>query len=91
MTAQTQTAFVEPEPILARALPRPQFDNSHVSNFRLWFAANEKTLVDFFNALAPYVEGEPLEDYFRWVVVVHEVEQLRAAGGDLLPHGDSQS
>lgn len=69
--------FTEPEPIIARALPRPQFNNCHVGNFQLWFAENEQALVAFYNSLTPYVDGEPLEDYFRWTVMVHEVEQMR--------------
>ncbi|HLA60935.1 MAG TPA: hypothetical protein VK626_01695 [Nitrospiraceae bacterium] len=78
------STMTEVSPIIARVLPRPAFDNSHVSSFRLWFAANEQRLQDFYNALTPYVPGEPLDDYFRWTVMVHEVESMRTR----LPHGE---
>lgn len=68
-------------PITARALPRPAYNNCHVGNFQLWFAENEPALVSFYNSLTPYVDGEPLDDYFRWTVVTHEVEQMRVEAG----------
>lgn len=62
--------------INARPLVRPQYRNDRIRDFKLWYVDNLKALEEYFNALSPYVQGEPLEDFFSFAVTTHEVELM---------------
>ena len=62
--------------IEARPIVRPEYRNERIRNFRFWYIDNLKTLETYFNALAPYVEGEPLEDFFSFAVTQHEMTDM---------------
>lgn len=67
--------------IVQRPIVIPQYRNERIRSFGLWLRDNDNALTDYFNALKPYAaEGtEPLVDYFEWVAIQHEREEMKQA------------
>lgn len=75
-------AMIEQRPIHI-----PTYLNDRLRSFGLWYADNLKELERFYNELAPYCEGEPLEDFFSFAVIQHEREEMKLNTMERLPHG----
>lgn len=78
------------EPIAARPIQMPVYCNDRIRSFHHWLRDNDAALTTYFNALKPYAaEGdEPLKDYFEFVAIAHEREEMRLMS-ERLPHGSS--
>lgn len=77
-------------PITARPIQMPVYRNERIRSFADWLRDNDCELTAYFNALKPYAaEGEePLVDYFEWVAIQHEREEMKRMS-ERLPHGSN--
>lgn len=68
----------------------PVYRNERIRSFAAWLADNDHALTEYFNALKPYAAKgeEPLVDYFEFVAIQHEREEMKAMS-ERLPHGAS--
>lgn len=75
-------------PITAQVIVIPVYRNERIKSFGQWLRDNDAALSEYFNALKPYAaEGaEPLVDYFEFVAIQHEREELKQMS-ERLPHG----
>lgn len=55
----------------------PTYRNERIRSFADWFRDNDKVITAYYNAIRPYCEGEPLVDYWTFVALQHEREELR--------------
>lgn len=76
------------QPITVRPIQMPVYRNERIRSFADWLRDNDRELTTYYNALKPYsAEGlEPLVDYFDWVAIQHEREEMAL---ERLPHGAS--
>lgn len=58
----------------------PTYRNERLRSFAQWYRDNEPSLSEYYNALRPYCDGEPLEDFFTFAAIQHEREELKAMG-----------
>lgn len=75
-------------PITARPIQMPVYRNERIRSFGLWFGDNQNAIAEYFNALKPYCEGEPLVDFFAFAAIQHEREEFKQMSARL-PHGCS--
>lgn len=77
-------------PVEARPIKLPVYRNERIRSFGLWFADNQNSLSDYFNALNEFVpEGtEPLADFFEFAATAREREELKLLMARV-PHGGS--
>jgi hypothetical protein len=75
-------------PIEVQPIQIPVYRNERIRSFAAWLADNDHALTEYFNALKPYAaEGvEPLVDYFEFVALAHEREEMKLMS-ERLPHG----
>lgn len=76
------------QPISVKPIQMPVYRNERIRSFAMWLQDNDHALTEYYNALKPYApEGEePLKDYFEFVAIAHEREELRVMS-ERLPHG----
>lgn len=60
-----------------RPIKIPTYRNERIRSFADWLRDNEHALTEYYNAVRPYCEGEPLVDYFEFVSIQHEREELK--------------
>lgn len=64
----------------------PVYRNERIRSFANWFRDNDKAITEYYNAIRPYCEGEPLVDYWTFAAIAHEQEEAKLSR---LPHGMS--
>ena len=78
------------QPISVKPIQMPVYRNERIRSFAMWLQDNDHALTAYFNELKPYCEEgvEPLVDYFEFVAIQHEREELKAMQ-ERIPHGSS--
>jgi hypothetical protein len=76
-------ALPELKPITTRVIRSPRYHNAQVRDFNRWYPTNEPLLIQYWNelgaALSPN-ERQEVADYWEFVAVQHDREQMRVAG-----------
>lgn len=65
-----------------RPIQIPVYRNEQIKSFAKWFAANDKAITEYYNAIRPYCEGEPLVDYWMFAALQHEREEMKLQESD---------
>lgn len=85
MSAVLPLSMLEIHPIVM-----PVYRNERIRSFAMWLQDNDHALTAYYNVLKPYCEEgvEPLVDYFEFVAIQHEREELKQLS-ERVPHGAS--
>lgn len=65
-----------PQQITVQVIPLPAFVNTHVHDYRLWFATNEDRLFEYWLAIGGELHTD---EFFHWTHIRHDIECARFA------------
>lgn len=65
------------QPITARPIERPRYDNSDLGDFRFWYVKNKPRLIQYWEELGGYGEASEAEDFIEFALAQHDVERAQ--------------